>query len=413
MWEVNNAKDILMMCDNKSAIEYACNVMRYPIINCKIPDYDIFSTIRALLKDEHFSGKHVKGHQDEQKGELDLFANLNIEADHLAEEAHLAMPQDYEFSKRLQHEKWALEIEGNKVVRQVDDTIREHIYQPSIKEFWHRKARVSVEGFEQVIWSSMKKAMQTSSVQTRHWIVKRAAQDCGTNAIMFQRKQRAYDTCPFCTESESVLHVYRCQAQEVKELWRKSIYELEQELIKYQTDPEIVSQLCQGLLQWQNGTLDNTKELIVHQSVIGWNGILEGCLSQVWVDEQDQFYSNNNIQKSGLGWAQLVIKRLWKIAWSLWENRNLKEHEQDTYREASKLQSQVEEEISVGAEGVPGLAFMFSEGEIEKVRGTNMAYKRAWLRNIKVRRKRAEQHDEDSRTMQSMRNTMRRFLNRT
>jgi hypothetical protein len=85
----------------------------------------------------------------------------------------------------------------------------------------------------------------------------------------------------------------------VKDIWRKSIYKLEQELIRYQTDPEIVSQLFQGLLKWQNGTLNNTKELIAHQSVIGWNGIIEGHLSQVWVHEQDLFYSNNSIQKSG------------------------------------------------------------------------------------------------------------------
>jgi hypothetical protein len=120
---VNNEPAILRMCDNKSAIEYACNVLRYPIITCKIPDYDIFSTIQALLKAENFSGKHVKGHQDEQKGDLYLFPTLNIEADQLAEEARLAMPQDYELSKKLQHEKWAIVIKGNKVVQQVDEAI--------------------------------------------------------------------------------------------------------------------------------------------------------------------------------------------------------------------------------------------------------------------------------------------------
>jgi hypothetical protein len=92
--------------------------------------------------------------------------------------------------------------------------------------------------------------MQMSTSQTRHWIIKRAAQDCGANAIMFQRKQRDYDTCPFCPTTESVLHVYKCQSNDVKEIWQKSIYHLENDLKELQTDPNIIAQLCQGLLQW-------------------------------------------------------------------------------------------------------------------------------------------------------------------
>jgi hypothetical protein len=56
--------DIVLCCDNKSAISYACNTLRYPHITSKITEFDILMAIRTLLVDEKFKGKHVKGHQD-------------------------------------------------------------------------------------------------------------------------------------------------------------------------------------------------------------------------------------------------------------------------------------------------------------------------------------------------------------
>jgi hypothetical protein len=114
-----------------------------------------------------------------------------------------------------------------------------------------------------------------------------------------------------------VIHVYRCQDKEVKELWRKNIYELEQQLKSCQTSPDIILQLVNGLLHWQDGTLQGTVNLITKQSIIGWNGILEDCLGLHWLKEQETYYSTNSIKKNGLGWAQLVIRKMWKIAWNM------------------------------------------------------------------------------------------------
>jgi hypothetical protein len=115
----------------------------------------------------------------------------------------------------------------------------------------------------------MKSVMDTSSLSTRHWITKRAAQECGANAILFKRRQRPDDKFPFCGETASALHVYKCQNTNDVDVWRQCIYKLEEVLRQHQTDPNITIQLSQGLLQWQQNQLVGAKEYIIQQSQIG------------------------------------------------------------------------------------------------------------------------------------------------
>jgi hypothetical protein len=98
----------------------------------------------------------------------------------------------------------------------------------------------------------------------------------------------------FCGDNESLLHV---QHNDVNDYWRKNVYDLEQELVKWQTDSKIVKHLTQGLLQWQQSSLTKDAELIHRQSLIGWDGIMEACLGQHWVIEQNNYYINNRIKK--------------------------------------------------------------------------------------------------------------------
>jgi hypothetical protein len=50
IWEIKNSKPLQLMCDNKSAINYACDTSRYHYITSKIPDFDVIGAIRYLLR---------------------------------------------------------------------------------------------------------------------------------------------------------------------------------------------------------------------------------------------------------------------------------------------------------------------------------------------------------------------------
>jgi hypothetical protein len=67
-------------------------------------------------------------------------------------------------------------------------------------------------------------------------------------------------------------------------------------------------------------------------------------------------------------------------------------------------------EVMMGTQGIVGLDTLFKQSEIEKALKGQHGYTRAWLRNVKVRRKRAARRVEMSGEMDRMRQFMRRFL---
>jgi hypothetical protein len=128
-------------------------------------------------------------------------------------------------------------IEDKKICNNVEQNLREYIHAQPIQECWIKKGKIAPDKFELVEWHAIEKEMKSSTLQVRHWIVKRAAQDCGANAILFKRRQRLNDECPFCKQPETVKHVYKCQHAEVDERWKICLNEFKEALEMERTDP--------------------------------------------------------------------------------------------------------------------------------------------------------------------------------
>jgi hypothetical protein len=62
------------------------------------------------------------------------------------------------------------------------------------------------------------------------------------------------------------------------------------------------------------------------------------CLGTKWKDYQIIYYSNRSFKKLGTKWAHLVIQKLWKIAWAMWQNRNNKDDKNKRNKELDFLQ---------------------------------------------------------------------------
>jgi hypothetical protein len=262
-----------------------------------------------------------------------------------------------------------------------------------------------------VAWFPIKKMMKVSTIQTRHCIIKGAARDCGEHAVLFQRHQRKDNKCPFCGLEKAVIHVYKCQHREVQDLWEKSIEELQRDLANNHASRELIQILWEGLRRWQKDAEQVEHSLCQMQSMIGWEGILEGYLGTHWQEYQEEYYQDTPYKKSGLGWSMMIIRKLWRIAWTLWEHRNKQAHLHDKANEKDQLQLQVESELVQGTQLISNLETLLSELELERVRGTHSGYIKSWLRNVRARRRRATQQLEDSRGIQLMRATVQRFLN--
>jgi hypothetical protein len=394
-----------------SALMYAMNKNRYKFISGKTPDFNVLQAIRKIMQNEEFTFRHVKGHQDKENRVLDFYANLNIQADYFAKQAcnHL-MDWQMVTNMGLHYEQWHLRIENHKVVKNIESTLHEFISKQEIKQYWDRKGRVSANYFEQVSWSAIEKAMKFSNIQTKHWITKRAAGDCGANAILFRRQQRQDDKCPFCGEQETVLHVYQCNQEFVQQKWDVLMKKFKTELKEVRTSPIIIDQLCLGLHTWRRNERQPDLELVQKQEKIGWNGILEGMLGVHWQECQEEYYIKISSKKHAMTWAQLVIRKLWNIAWELWQHRNQKEHADDKTKAVEQLMTVANREFELGTQNFVTLQKFLGSKEIAKITPGNHQYVRAWIRIVQATRQRENNKEEFDGDIQRMRNCLYRFL---
>ena len=402
---------IQIVCDNKSALNYAGNVLRYPKINSKMPDFDVLSCIRQLLETTQFFVEHVKGHQDKSPRPWNILTTINIHVDQLASEAYEYWEDDNSSSyDYLTGETWQLYAGSQKLYKNIDSAIRDYITEQQLPTVWHKYKRVQSDWFEEVDWKAQFNAMKAASTMTRLWILKRCARDCGAHAILKWRNERDDDHCPFCMQEETITHVYKCQHNKVQEVWKQSMKELEQYLQELQTAPHIIGQMLDGLDTWRNQSTTAPPPMVIDQNSIGWEGFLEGIIGKHWSEEQQFYRTTNNLATSGTKWARLIIRKLWKIAWDLWSNRNNEAHKNDDQNLMTQLLQQVQHEFDLGIQGHQELQPYFTVQAKDSVLKGNTQYIQGWLRNISARRQRLLRKQEDSADIQQMRQTLRQFL---
>ena len=180
------------------------------------------------------------------------------------------------------------------------------------------------------------------------------------------------------------------------------------------SDPTIVEQLILGLTQWQENNITLRSEgqiLLQSQDIVGWDGMLEGCMSSAWGMAQDRYFKHKASRRSGKIWQTHTIRRIWMIAWEMWQHRNDIEHQNDVVKENAELDRRIKDEIETGDENIPELTTMILHmAQSESLSRHTREYKRSWLRGVTAIRGRHKRRGLGDNIMNQMRRTMRQFL---
>jgi hypothetical protein len=94
------------------------------------------------------------------------------------------------------------------------------------------------------------------------------------------------------------------------------------------TDPRIVKTVIEGLNGWRRGEEKiynnrfSAEQVADKQTELGWKHFFEGRLHNQWRKLQESYHLQMSIRRSGKRWSGAIIKKLWDIAWDLWEHRN-------------------------------------------------------------------------------------------
>jgi len=209
-------------------------------------------------------------------------------------------------------EPWCCYIEGQWLMRQVAGHLREHINCITIEEHWDKKVCYK-SGHKSMIDHKMANwAIQSSPKSQQRWASKTVAQFLPYGTNMKQWQMRTEDKCPRCQQLvEGKDHITQCQAEEANECWETSLQQLDDWLQTQQTEAGIRHKLISGLQWWNKGLSSTQMEeeqspTAKEQEVVGWDLMLEGCISKIWREQQQQHlkaYKSRNQANDGLDWA--------------------------------------------------------------------------------------------------------------
>lgn len=254
----------------------------------------------------------MKGHQDEVHRPLSFLETLNVRMDDLAKRRRIALetaPFTVSPLYRLPHEKWQLCLGVYKICRDVDKQICHHISEDQMRAYWSKTRERGGRQFDDVDWDGIHDAINKLPKHRQHWIAKHVLGECRVNTVMVKRKEKTCNKCKRCGEVETTSHVWKCRAPESLALWQQSLSKLRAHLTKTNTDPHLQAEILDGLLAWycpSTNALPNT-HLNQRQSLVGWDFIVEGWITQEWRQRQSNYLILHQQRASVHRWVSSLI----------------------------------------------------------------------------------------------------------
>jgi hypothetical protein len=234
---------------------------------------------------------------------------------------------------------------------------------------------------------------------------------------MCECKEWENSKCPRCpTSVETTTHVWQCQHIGANAIWETAIDELRIWLASQRTNMAVTDTICSRLLAWRLGNnfppleshLLGLPQALAAQDGIGWGAAFEGRWALKWIEIQDRHFANNSIRKTGLRWLTALIKKLWQIAWDLWEHRNKIHQENLEAEEKEKNRVTIRNEYGMGTIGLEGYdRCLFNKPLVDRLEAP-LFQQNAWIRRVQAARIRA-QYNPTNRAANALEN-LRRLL---
>jgi hypothetical protein len=406
---------IEVACDGKSALQQA--QWSEDFINTRYPHYDLILAIRVIrnLSKWEWKWRHVKGHQDSTGGELDFWAQLNVQMDSAAKQ-HWLDNNGSEAPRRIWGEPWQVWAGSKKITSDLSRHLKEFCSAQTAENYWRGKPRIS-DKFEQVDWEAIGGAMQQIPLSRRIWISKQVTGFCATGNTMFRRKARSTAQCPRCTEDETPAHVLRCRGSDASTIWDRAITKLKNWLQDNLTHPEMSNAIINYLAGWRDDAPVGTRisqewirRAFSGQSLLGWRNCLEGILHVSWRQTQQEYFARIGSARSPKRWTVALIQKLWDIAWDMWEHRNGILHDKDQSIILTALNNDIRDEFKRGYDGLSKeTQALFSPGSVAILQKP-AEVKQQWLARVQLARQRSFMGNVRGLTYRQERQTMSRWL---
>jgi len=207
-----------LVCDNESLVN--TDNKRTKLKHKEFPnetleaDWDVINEIVMLVKRYDQSIVLIKGHQDEKKKreELSLKAQLNCEADELAEEVQLTREMEPMQRKMTHHPNNPIQVHAKNVTiaSRVKRNLRRLAKAPKLIEHIEKKADWPKGVFHTIDWEAHRTSISNIDLPNR-FITKFVHNMLPTGNIVHLYKTYYDHRCPSCfAEQEDIRHLLTC-----------------------------------------------------------------------------------------------------------------------------------------------------------------------------------------------------------
>jgi hypothetical protein len=136
--------------------------------------------------------------------------------------------------------------------------------------------------------------------------------------------------CPCCRAAvEDHHHFTECNHLSMQPAWTTAAQAIQKSLTYRKSDPFLKKLIMCAVVNWRN-TSKPTKpkflpnrynNLFLDQSRTGWNHLLKGRWSMLWVQHHDAHARINKIRQKGDTWASTTLRHIWESLYNVWKQR--------------------------------------------------------------------------------------------
>jgi hypothetical protein len=179
-------------------------------------------------------------------------------------------------------------------------------------------------------------------------------------------------------------------------MWTKSMANLKEWMLSNETHPALINLILDGLESWRMGSSLKREHppwlhaLAEHQSQCGWKNFFEGFLVKEWRVESQAHLSRLKSKRSSKRWTSALIRKLWQVAWDLWEHRNGYLHAKEISILTRQLDETIAHQFELGTKGLDNnTKALFSKG-LKDVQQKPVEIKQQWVRRVVAAREMME-----------------------
>ena len=305
-------------------------------------EWDLLVEIQQTLRElPGVDLTYVKSHQDDKKAydRLPLMAQLNVDADRLAEEYNRTHGAQHPFSIMTPSAGAMLVTDEGTLTSTFESELRNRSSSPPLENYIRTKNQWDQCTFFSVNWEAHGKAVK-ASLPTRIQLTKFLHEALPTHhhANLMDGGGRKCVACSTCDETTD--HILRCSASS-RVSWRTRWWEaIESFHDAFATHPLLRHVFREAMRQWfdkeapDHASLvlfpPDVRQLIQRRNAIGWRQILRGRFASDWQTIQNEYYMQHRrktpFKRTGERWQQQFILVIWGAWFRLWSIRNGEVH---------------------------------------------------------------------------------------